>query len=77
MLLPLSALRITMSSYCLNSFIARFSAFDRFGFGGLALFRVSITLDGAVKAFNTKKSALSPHVIDFDQEKDWDNVKVL
>ena len=63
-----------MSSYCLNSFIARISAFDRFG---LALFRISITLDGAVKAFNAKKSALSQHVIDFDQEKDWDNVKIL
>ena len=34
-----------MSSYCFNSSIGRFSAFDRFGFGGLALFRISTTLD--------------------------------
>ena len=38
-LLPLSAFKITMSSYCFNSSIARFSAFDRFGLGGLALQR--------------------------------------
>ena len=36
-----------MLSYCLNSSIARFSAFDRFGLGGLALFRISTTLDRA------------------------------
>ena len=36
-----------MSSYCFNSSIARFLAFDRFGFGGLALFRISITFDRA------------------------------
>ena len=37
-----------MSSYCFNSSIARFSAFDKFGLGGLALFRISTTLDRAV-----------------------------
>ena len=31
----------------------------------------------AVKTFNTKKSALSQHVIDFDRKIDWDNVKIL
>ena len=31
----------------------------------------------AVKTFNTKKSALSQHVMDFDHRKDWDNVKIL
>ena len=31
----------------------------------------------AVKTFNTKKSALSPHVMDFDHRIDWDNVKIL
>ena len=36
-----------MSSYCFNSSIARFSAFDRFGFSGLALFKISTTLDRA------------------------------
>ena len=28
----------------------------------------------AVKTFNTKKSALSQHVMDFDHRIDWDNV---
>ena len=31
----------------------------------------------AVKTFNTKKSALSQHVMDFDHRIDWDNVKIL
>ena len=31
----------------------------------------------AVKIFNTKKSALSQHVMDFDHRIDWDNVKIL
>ena len=31
----------------------------------------------AVKTFNTKKSALSQHVMDFDHKIDWDNVKIL
>ena len=31
----------------------------------------------AVKTFNTKKSALSQHVIYFDHRIDWDNVKIL
>ena len=31
----------------------------------------------AVKTFNTKKSALSQHVIDFDHGIDWNNVKIL
>ena len=31
----------------------------------------------AVKAFTTKKSALSQHVMDFDHRIDWDNVKIL
>ena len=31
----------------------------------------------AVKTFNTKKSALSQHVMDFDHRTDWDNVKIL
>ena len=31
----------------------------------------------AVKTFNTKKSALSQHVMDFDHKTDWDNVKIL
>ena len=31
----------------------------------------------AVKTFNTKKSALSQHVMDFDYKIDWDNVKIL
>ena len=31
----------------------------------------------AVKTFNTKKSALSQHVVDFDHRVDWDNVKIL
>ena len=31
----------------------------------------------AVKTFNTKKSALSQHVVDFDHRIDWDNVKIL
>ena len=30
-----------------------------------------------VKTFNTKKSAVSQHVIDFDHKIDWDNVKIL
>ena len=30
-----------------------------------------------VKTFNTKKSALSQHVMDFDHRIDWDNVKIL
>ena len=30
-----------------------------------------------VKTFNTKKSALSQHVVDFDHKIDWDNVKIL
>ena len=31
----------------------------------------------AVKIFNTIKSALSQHVLDFDYRIDWDNVKIL
>ena len=31
----------------------------------------------AVKTFNTKKSALSQHVTDFDHRIDWGNVKIL
>ena len=31
----------------------------------------------AVKCFNTKKSALSQHVMDFDHRIYWDNVKIL
>ena len=31
----------------------------------------------AVKTFNTKKSALSQHVMDFNDRIDWDNVKIL
>ena len=31
----------------------------------------------AVKTFNTKESALSQHVMDFDHRIDWDNVKIL
>ena len=31
----------------------------------------------AVKTFNTKKSVLSQHVMDFDYRIDWDNVKIL
>ena len=31
----------------------------------------------AVNTFNTKKSALSQHVIDFDYRIDWVNVKIL
>ena len=31
----------------------------------------------AVKTFNTKKLALSQHVMDFDHRIDWDNVKIL
>ena len=31
----------------------------------------------AVKTFNTKKSALSQHVMDFDHRIDWYNVKIL
>ena len=31
----------------------------------------------AVKTFNTKKSALSQHVINFDHRIDWDDVKIL
>ena len=31
----------------------------------------------AVKTFNTKISALSQHVMDFDHRIDWDNVKIL
>ena len=30
-----------------------------------------------IKTFNTKKSALSQHVMDFDHKIDWDNVKIL
>ena len=30
--------------------------------------------DDAVKTFNTKKSALSQHVMDFDHRIDWDTV---
>ena len=30
-----------------------------------------------VKTFNTKKSALSQHVVEFDHRIDWDNVKIL
>ena len=30
-----------------------------------------------VKTFNTKKSTLSQHVIDFDHRIDWNNVKIL
>ena len=30
-----------------------------------------------VKTFNTKKSALSKHVMDFDYRVDWDGVKIL
>ena len=31
----------------------------------------------AVKTFNTEKSALSRHVMDFNHRIDWDNVKIL
>ena len=31
----------------------------------------------AVKTFNTKKSALSQHVMDFDHRIDWDDVKIV
>ena len=31
----------------------------------------------AVKTFNTKTSALSQHVMDFDHRIDWDNLKIL
>ena len=31
----------------------------------------------AIKTFNTKKSALSQHVMDFDHSIDWDNAKIL
>ena len=31
----------------------------------------------AVKTFNTKNSALSQHVMDFDHRIDWDNLKIL
>ena len=31
----------------------------------------------AVKTFNTEKSALSQHVMDFDHRTDWGNVKML
>ena len=31
----------------------------------------------AVKTSNTKKSALSQHVMNFDHRIDWDNVKIL
>ena len=31
----------------------------------------------AVKTFNTKKSALSQRVVDFDHRIDWNNVKIL
>ena len=31
----------------------------------------------AVKTFNTKKSALSQHIMNFDHRIDWDNVKIL
>ena len=31
----------------------------------------------AVKTFNTKKSALSQHVMDFDDRIGWDNNKIL
>ena len=31
----------------------------------------------AVKTFNTKKSALSQHVMDFDHRISWDNDKIL
>ena len=31
----------------------------------------------AVKTFNTKKSALSQHVMNFERRIDWDNVKIL
>ena len=30
-----------------------------------------------VKTFNTKKSVLSQHVMDFNHRIDWDNVKIL
>ena len=30
----------------------------------------------AVKTFNIKRSALSPHVMNFDHRIDWDNVKI-
>ena len=30
-----------------------------------------------LKTFNTKKSALSQHVMAFDHRIDWDNVKIL
>ena len=46
-LFPSLALRITMSSYYFDSSIARFSAFDRFGFVGLALLMISTTFDRA------------------------------
>ena len=31
----------------------------------------------AVKIFNTKKSSLNQHVMDFDHRIDWDNAKIL
>ena len=31
----------------------------------------------AVKTLNTKKLALSQHVMDFDHRIDWDNIKIL
>ena len=31
----------------------------------------------AAKTFNTKKLALSQHVMNFDHEIEWDNVKIL
>ena len=52
-----------MSSYCFNSSIARFLAFDRFGLGGLAIFRISTTLDGAesIKHLLAKFTWLGPN----------------
>ena len=52
-----------MSSHCFNSSIARISAFDRFGLGGLALFRISTTLDRAesIKHLLAKLTWLRPN----------------
>ena len=52
-----------MSSYCFNSSIARFSAFDRFDLGGLALFRISTTLDraGSIEHLLAKFTWLRPN----------------
>ena len=38
---------------------------------------LSMSLSSLSRLFNTKKSALSQHVMDFDHRIDWDNVKIL